>query len=69
VIDEEPKTPLGEIPHEKFFEALSEGNKERGSGEGYTTGVLFMDNLENVRLYRKNSNLSPQGKANIGCRL
>ena len=51
MIDEEPKTPLGEIPPEKFFEALSEGNEER-EGQLKALRQAFMDNLENVRLYR-----------------
>ena len=51
LIEEEPKTPVQEIPPEKFFDNLSEGNEER-EDQVRALRKAFMDNLENVRLYR-----------------
>jgi hypothetical protein len=51
MIGEEPNTPLREGSPEKFFEELSGGNEER---EDQVTALrkAFLDNLENLRLYR-----------------
>jgi hypothetical protein len=51
LLGEEPKTPVQEIPSEKFFEALSAGNEEN-EDQVKSLRKAFMDNLENVRLYR-----------------
>jgi len=51
LIGEEPKTPVREIPHEKFFETLLGGNEEN-EDQVKSLQRAFMDSLENVRLYR-----------------
>ena len=51
MIGEEPKTPLRDIPLEKFFEAFSEGN-EQSEDQVVALRKAFMDILENVRLSR-----------------
>src|SRR5262249_16207761 len=51
MIQEEPTTPMQEIPPEKFFEMLSEGHEEREDQVG-ALRKAFMENLEDVRLYR-----------------
>jgi predicted nucleic acid-binding Zn-ribbon protein len=51
MIGEGPDTPLRESFPEKFFEELSGGNEER-EGQVKALRKEFMDNLENLRLYR-----------------
>jgi hypothetical protein len=51
LLGEEPKTPVQEIPPEKFFEALSAGNEEN-EDQVKSLRKAFMDNLKDVRLYR-----------------
>jgi len=51
LIGEEPKTPVQEIPPEKFFEMLSEGNEER-EDQVKSLRKAFMEHLEDIRLYR-----------------
>jgi hypothetical protein len=48
---EEPKTHMRESSPEKFFEELLGGNEER-EDQVKALRKEFMDNLENVRLYR-----------------
>jgi len=51
LLREEPKTPVQEIPPEKFFDALSEGSNEN-EGQVGTLRQAVMTKLENVRCYR-----------------
>jgi len=51
LIGEDPETPVQEIPHEKFFKALSEGNEEN-EGQVKNLRMAVMTKLENVRCYR-----------------
>jgi hypothetical protein len=51
MIGEEPDTPLRESPPEKFFEELLGGNEER-EDQVKALRKAFVDNLENLRLYR-----------------
>src|SRR5215510_8893407 len=50
LIGEEPETPVQEIPPEKLFKALSEGNEEN---EGQVEALrMAFTKLDNVRCYR-----------------
>jgi|SRR5262245_43093316 len=51
LIGEEPKTPVQEIPPEKFFEMLLGGNEER-EDQVRALRKAFTDNMDEVRLYR-----------------
>jgi nuclease A inhibitor-like protein len=51
LIGEEPKTPAQEVPPEKFFEALLEGNVDN-EGQVDILRMAAMAKLENVRCYR-----------------
>jgi Nuclease A inhibitor-like protein len=51
MIGEEPNTPLRESPPEKFFEELLGGNDE-SEDQVKALRKAFVDDLENVRLYR-----------------
>jgi len=51
MIGEEPKTPLRESPPENFFEELLAGNEEN-EDQVKALRKAFVDNLENVKLYR-----------------
>jgi Nuclease A inhibitor-like protein len=51
LLGKEPKTPVQEIPPEKFFEALSVGNEEN-EDQVKSLRNAFMNNLDDIRLYR-----------------